>query len=78
LAIQVLAWDRHKNVAEINQLMRYQSSFSSRLLDHQQRNRYYQTIKTCPDSLPLNKSHIITNMNDNINMYVDIHVYIFK
>ena len=44
LEIQVLAWDRYRNVAGLDKLVNGIS------------NRYKQTIQTCTGSLPLKKS----------------------
>jgi hypothetical protein len=67
LEINVLARDRHKNVAELNQLMGPQSSLSwySTALHYTDKNTQYKPAQIHFHS---NRPHIITKINDNINM----------
>ena len=53
--IQILAWDRHKNVAGLNQFM---GSLPSRLGNWISNDNtcFKQLMKTCTDSLPLKKT----------------------
>ena len=54
--IQILAWDRHKNVAELNQLMESKPSLSS-LFDLQLQIRYLSNNKKLSrDLLQLKKT----------------------
>jgi hypothetical protein len=74
LVIQILAWDRHKNVAGLNSLMRSHPSpldnwiyNSNTYINKGKKNCNCNTYtyinkqqKTCTDLLPLNKNHILS------------------
>jgi hypothetical protein len=63
LDMQLLAWDRHKNVVGINQLMGFQSYPLDNLISNS--NRYKQQ-KPCTDSLKTPQKYVIVHMDSTI------------
>ena len=64
LEIQVLAWDRHKNVTGLNRLMGSQPSPLDKWIS--KRQCIYK--QHAPIRSHTTRPHTITKMNDNINI----------
>ena len=68
LEIRVLTYDNHRNVAGFNRKMAPQPFSLNKCISNEYRYKIYNNKETQQIHFHSQRSHTITNMNDNINM----------